>query len=192
MLTSLLLSCCLLMQASVLPTNSNSADDTLMLFEFESIDEAFWQIVNDGVMGGRSKGMVRVENGVLRFSGMLVTRGGGFTSVRANRRVDLSAYDGIELRVRGSGRTFEVEVDDNARRWGRSVSRRGAFETTSEWTWVRVPFNTMRTSIFGRPVRAAELNRAGIEQIGLYILDGIDGEFLLEVDAIRAYRDDTD
>ncbi len=165
---------------------------SMTLFDFNTAREAFWQVVNDGVMGGRSQGYVTVEEGVLRFTGTLVTRGGGFTSVRTNRAADLEGYDGLELRVRGGGRTFEVEVDDDTWRRGRSVSRRAPFETTAEWTWVRVPFSAFRTTIFGRPVSASPLDLANVKRIGLYILDGKDGPFRLEVDAIRAYRAGSD
>jgi hypothetical protein len=162
---------------------------SLTLFTFESSDEEAWQVVNDGVMGGRSRGYVKIEDGMLRFTGTLVTQGGGFTSVRARRSVDLSDYEGLELRVRGGGRTFEVEIDDGTRNWGRKVSRRAAFETSDEWAWVRVPFSALQSTVFGRPVRAAAVNLANVRGVGLYILDGIDGPFRLEVEEIRAYQE---
>ena len=164
----------------------------MTLFDFDSADEASWQIVNDGVMGGRSQGYVEVSEGVLRFTGTLVTQGGGFTSVRADRPVDLTGYDGVELRVRGGGRTFEVEVDDGTRRRGRRVSRRAPFETGEAWAWVRVPFSALQTTVFGQSVSAPPINLADVGHFGLYILDGQDGPFRLEVDAIRAYRVDAD
>jgi hypothetical protein len=160
------------------------------LFEFHSTDEPAWQVVNDGVMGGRSRGYVAIEDGTLRFTGTLVTRGGGFTSIRAERGIDLEGYTGLELRVRGGGRTFEVEVSDGARFRGRPVSRRAPFPTSAEWTRVRVPFDTLRTTFRGRPVTVAPLDPAKIERIGLFMADGRDGPFHLEVDSIRAYRAD--
>ncbi|MEM8601133.1 MAG: CIA30 family protein [Bacteroidota bacterium] len=169
---------------------SPSSASTMTLYEFDAADEAAWQVINDGVMGGLSQGYVAVENGVLRFHGTLVTRGGGFTSIRTRRLVDLSDYDGVELRVRGSGRTFEVEVDDGTQRGWRRVSRRAAFETDAEWTWVQIPFSTLRTTVFGQAVSAPETDLTQVQAFGIYILDGIDGDFELEVDAMRAYRDE--
>jgi hypothetical protein len=99
---------------------------TVTLFTFDRADEAAWYVVNDGVMGGRSAGGVVVEGGMLRFTGTLVTQGGGFTSVRARRDVDLSGEDGLELRVRGSGRPFEVELDDGQRRFGPRLLQTGS------------------------------------------------------------------
>ena len=157
------------------------------LFAFDRADEAEWDVVNDGVMGGRSAGFVAVEQGTLRFTGTLVTQGGGFTSVRARQAVDLTGQVGIELRVRGSGRQFEVELDDGVRAYGRTVSRRAAFATSAEWTVVRVPFTTLRSTIFGREVNAPPIDVARIRGMGLYMADGQDGPFRLEVDYVRSY-----
>lgn len=159
----------------------------ITLFSFDAPDEAAWEVVNDGVMGGRSAGFVAVAQGTLRFTGTLVTQGGGFTSVRARRVVDLTGATGIELRVRGSGRTFEVELDDGMRAYGRIVSRRAPFATTGEWTVVRVPFSALRSTVFGRPVNAPPIDVARIQRVGLYMVDGQDGPFVLEVDAVRSY-----
>lgn len=162
-----------------------------ILFDFETGTEARWGIVNDGVMGGRSRGNGKIEDGSLHFWGELVTRGGGFTSVRALRSMDLSAFDGLELRVRGGGRSFEVELSDGTRFRGRTVSRRAGFDTTDEWRLVRVPFHSFRSSVFGQTVNAGPLDPSRIRSIGLYILDGIDGAFDVEVDAIWAYKTGT-
>lgn len=163
--------------------------DDYILYAFEGEDQARWSIVNDGVMGGRSRGYGEISEGAIRFWGELVTRGGGFTSVRTNARLNLQGYDGLELRVRGSGRSFEVEVSDGTRYRGRTVSRRASFETSSEWTTVRVPFSAFRSSIFGQRVDAGPVDVSRIRAVGLYILDGKDGPFELEVDEIRVYRE---
>lgn len=157
------------------------------LFDFNRADEADWEVVNDGVMGGRSAGFVTVENGTLRFTGTLVTQGGGFTSVRARRVVDLTGDIGIELRVRGSGRQFEVELDDGLRTYGRSVSRRAPFASSAEWTLVRVPFSALRSTVFGQSVDAPPIDLAKIRGVGLFMADGQDGPFRLELDFIRTY-----
>jgi len=159
----------------------------ITLFDFAAADEASWDVVNDGVMGGRSAGYVAVEAGTLRFTGTLVTQGGGFTLVRARRVVDLTGQIGLELRVRGSGRRFEVEVDDGLRSYGRSVSRRAAFPSSAEWTLVRVPFATLRSTIFGQAVNASPIDLARIRGVALYMADAKDGPFRLEVDYIWAY-----
>ena len=70
------------------------------------------------------------------------------------------------------------------------VSRRACVPTTAEWVVVRVPFRALRSSIFGQPVNAPPINLARIRSVGLYMLDGRDGPFRVEVDAVRSYRED--
>jgi len=159
----------------------------VLLFNFDDSTDKNWTVVNDGVMGGRSKGYREISDGILRFDGTLVTRGGGFTSVWTARRVDLSGFDGLEMRVRGNGRSFEVEVNDGRRYGWRNVSRRIAFETTEEWRIVRAPFTDLRSTVFGEPVDVPPIDLESVGRFGFYILDGIDGAFWLEVDSIRAY-----
>ncbi|NBB87007.1 MAG: CIA30 family protein, partial [Bacteroidetes bacterium] len=156
-------------------------------FDFEGSNAPQWSIENDGVMGGRSEGFVEIADGTLVFTGDVVTEGGGFTSVRAARRVDLSGYDGIELRVRGGGRTFALDVDDGTRSRGREVTRRGPVPTTDAWETVRVPFTSLQASAHGQRVRVDPLDPSAVQSIGIYIIDGQDGPFRLEVDWIRAY-----
>lgn len=186
--SSLLLpSLLVLLGAGPTPRRHSAEHAPVILFSFDRADEAEWDVVNDGVMGGRSAGFVAVADGSLRFTGTLVTQGGGFTSVRAPRAADLTGQVGIELRVRGSGRQFEVALDDGTRMYGRNVSRRAPFATTAEWTVVRVPFRALRSSIFGRAVNAPSINLASIREVALFILDGQDGPFRLDVDYVRSY-----
>ncbi len=179
---------------SPLPTAPNSPVATkpplspMMLFNFEGDETAQWNVETDRVMGGRSVGSVEITDSKLVFTGEVVTKGGGFSSVRAPRQVDLSGYDGIGLRVRGGGRTFELDVDDGTRDRGREVSRRGPVPTSTAWEIVRVPFESLRQSAHGEPVSAEQLDRSNVRSIGVYIIDGKDGPFRLEIDWIRAYR----
>lgn len=185
-------------ETAALPTRSTtdmplSADpassETRTLFTFQGPDAATWTVENDGVMGGRSQGFVEIVDGTLVFTGEVVTRGGGFTSVRSGLQADLSGYDGIELRVRGGGRTFDLDVDDGTRSRGREVNRRGPVPTSDSWETVRVPFDSLEETAHGQPVNVDPIDLSAIKSIGIYIADGIDGPFRLEVDWIRAYRE---
>lgn len=169
------------------PVAPPSSPVLMMLFDFEGSDGPQWSVENDGVMGGRSQGFVEIADGTLVFTGNVVTEGGGFTSVRAARQIDLSDYDGIELRVRGGGRTFALDIDDGTRSRGRQVTRRGPVPTTDAWETVRVPFAALQESAHGQRVRVDPLDRSAIQSIGIYISDGQDGPFRLAVDWIRAY-----
>ncbi len=163
-----------------------SSPSAMTLFDFDSTDSATWTVENDGVMGGHSQGYVKVSGDTLKFTGTLVTRDGGFSQTRAEKRVDLSAYSAVELRVRGGGRSFWVEVDDGTKDGRRDVARRGEFATSGEWQTVRVPFSSLETTVHGEPIDVAPLAPEAVESLALYIADGKDGPFELEVDWIRA------
>ena len=194
---ALALAACSQPKPSTVNTTSDTAPDRAQaptevsadakLFTFESADAGEWEIVNDGVMGGKSKGYTSVEDGVLKFTGTLVTQGGGFTSVRIDEDLDLSGREGLELRVRGGGRTYEVNVDDGTRMGWRQVSRRAPFTTTGEWRTVRVAFDDLQTSVHGRPVEVPAVDLSAVERLGIFIVDGRDGPFELEVDWIGVY-----
>lgn len=172
------------------PADRTPPPDTLMLFDFGDAGPAGWSVETDRVMGGRSSGSVQAADGALAFTGEVVTEGGGFSSVRADRQVDLSGYDGIELRVRGGGRTFELDVSDGTRNREREVSRRGPVPTSGSWRTVRVPFDSLTASAHGEPVSVRPLDRSAVKSIGIYIIDGKEGPFRLEIGWIRAYRED--
>jgi hypothetical protein len=177
-------------QVTSAPNTERTEFSAKMLFDFEGAEKARWRVESDRVMGGRSTGSAEAAEGTLVFDGEVVTEGGGFSSVRARREVDLSGYDGIELRVRGGGRTFELDVSDGTESRGREVTRRGPFPTTGSWETVRVPFDSLEETAHGEPVSPGPLNLSAVKSIGIYIIDGKDGPFRLEVDWIRAYREE--
>ena len=84
-----------------------------------------WVTVNDGVMGGRSTGGPSFADGLMTFSGVTNTNGGGFSSIRsAPVELDLSIYAGLRLNVIGDGRRYTWRPTTPAReQWWRSWSR---------------------------------------------------------------------
>ncbi len=163
----------------------------MLMFSFERPDEAEWTVVSDGVMGGRSSGVVEVSAGTLRFTGTLVTQGGGFALARAQCQVDLTGCSALALHVRGSGRTFQVELRDGTRVNGASVSWRAGFETTSEWQDVRVPIATLQGTVRGQAVDVPPIDLERVQSVGLFLADRNDGAFRLEVARISAVQVDS-
>ncbi|MHC5114951.1 MAG: CIA30 family protein [Planctomycetota bacterium] len=150
-----------------------------------------WRIVVDGVMGGRSSGRTTLAAaGVLQFSGDLsLENNGGFSQMRSTvSGAELEDADGIEIRVRGDGRTYKFDI-----RCSHVQMMAGGFQqefTTRDgaWTTVRLPFDRFRLYSFGRQVRdAPSLIPANIESIGVTLSDKQPGPFQLQVDWIRAY-----
>lgn len=150
-----------------------------------------WEIVNDGVMGGLSKGTVSItDSGTMVFRGTLsLENDGGFSSVRSGRvPMDLSGTDGIALRVRGDGRTYMVRLVTDARVRDRRVAFMAPFPTQpGRWTKVEIPFSAFEATWRGEPVLGATLDPARVEGFGFQIADKEEGPFDLEVDSLRTF-----
>lgn len=171
---------------STSPTPSAS---TMTLCDFSSDTAAGWFIVNDGVMGGHSDGHVGHENGALVFSGELVTRDGGFTAARTGKTADLAGMTAVEMVVKGDGRTYELELSDGVMRRGEMVSRKAPFETTDgEQQTVRVAFADLEDTVFGEPVSVPTFEPAALAHMGIFMADGQDGPFRLEVLSVTAVK----
>ena len=161
------------------------------LTDFDEDDSAGWFIVNDGVMGGRSQGGGFIEESVLRFEGTVVTAGGGFTSARRQLDGDeLAGSSRIEMRVRPDGRTYGVTLDDAAQYQGRFVSHRADFEIgpvgEDGWATATVDYDDLLPSVFGILVDSPAFDPATAREFGIIIADGIDGDFVLDIDWIDA------
>ncbi len=148
-----------------------------------------WFVVNDNVMGGRSRGGFESEDGDLRFAGITNTNGGGFSSIRSRPiLVDLSAYDGIRLKVLGDGRRYTWRLTTDARWRGREVGYWADFETVKDgWTTVDIPFSRFVPRFRGVRLPGPQLEPGNITGMGLMIYDGQDGPFELRLAAVRAY-----
>lgn len=154
-----------------------------------------WRIVDDGVMGGLSQGRREIaKNGILRFFGTLsLENNGGFSSLQTgNLKLDLNTADGVILRVKGDGRTYQLRFSTDARYRGRELSFQAGFPTTKgEWHEVKVPFNRFVGTWRGLELPDKVFDPAQIRRIGLLLADKKAGPFELHIDWIRTYGNDT-
>jgi len=183
---------------TILPgTQLDAADSeprgTLMLTDFsENSPDLGWYTQNDNVMGGQSEGGFELGKNELIFAGSTNTDGGGFSSIRTQPfEVDLSAYDGIQLRVKADGRRYTWQLQTNARYRGNRVSYWADFETTDgEWITVNIPFASFYPQFRGFELEGPELDLSEIRELGLYIYDKKDGPFELHLDSVQVYSAD--
>ena len=160
------------------------------IFSFDDPKEVEeWFIINDGVMGGLSESNLKnVSDGVLRFSGYLsMENNGGFASCRSRpNNLSLDDFSGIELSVKGDGRTysFRLRTDNNYD----GVAYVQEFETIpGKWLTVNLPFEKFVPQFRGRIIRNYQkLNPSSIAQLGFMISDKKEGSFVIEVDYISA------
>lgn len=150
-----------------------------------------WQAVNDGVMGGRSSGGPRFDNGVMLFQGVINTNGGGFSSVRAGLQDGIfGGQNAIKLRVKSDGRGYKLTLRTDAFYRGRSVAFQAPLPQTpvGEWAEVTIPFLNLRPSVFGRTLRGPRFDPAQAREVGIILSDGRDGQFALEVDWLKSCK----
>ena len=72
-----------------------------------------WFSLNDTVMGGSSKAVCRSSSKGLSLEGVVVEEKGGFVSCKSpifSPVLNLSNYQGFELKIEGKGRTLKFGV----------------------------------------------------------------------------------
>ena len=181
----LLLTIFIIVPMSSLANNLAPENSLLTAFDDQS-PNLRWRVLNDSVMGGRSRGGFSVDDGILLFTGATNTNGGGFSSIRTRtRELRLQDQDeGLHMRIRGDGRTytFVLESEDlRATYW--------AFFPTvkDEWLDLRLPFTEFWPNWRGMRLDGPLLDKPAIDALGIMIYDNQDGDFKLEVDWIKSY-----
>ena len=172
-------------------STSMAGENSVAEFDRKEADSLGWRVVDDGVMGGLSKGKIQISNdGILTFSGKLsLENNGGFSSLRTgDLKMDLTGAEGLVARVKGDGRTYQMRFSTDARFRGMEVSFKADFKTKKgEWIEVKVPFSQFKGSFRGMSLSKEKFDPGKIRRVGLLLGDKKQGPFELQVDWIRAY-----
>ncbi|MEM9541735.1 MAG: CIA30 family protein [Cyanobacteria bacterium P01_E01_bin.42] len=150
------------LQALFASIKGTETDRTKILFDFSQPSEdlrASWGAVDDVVMGGVSESGIYLANGFAVFSGTVSTaNSGGFASVRHRNfqpSLDLSAYEGIQLTVRGDGKRYKFIARCEGNWDGTSYCY--SFDTVAnEWISPRIPFSQLIPVFRAKTVADAE------------------------------------
>ena len=173
------------------PVISETDSCNLLLEHFEGETENRWRTVNDGVMGGRSDGGSVLENGTLTFSGNTNTNGGGFSSLRMRLAPGaMAGANRLKVYMKRDARTYSMTMRTNVTSYGRRIAFRAPSTgaNDSEWSHGELAFDTLKASIWGRPIPDAVFDPSEVVEIGLIIYDGKDGPFEMQLKRIEACR----
>ncbi|MGJ8642834.1 MAG: CIA30 family protein [Luteolibacter sp.] len=174
--------------ASIMDANAQGDEEMEKISGFDGKEgEPKWFSVDDGVMGGVSKGGLVVENGTLVFSGKLsLENNGGFSSLRSgDKEYDFSGKESFVMRVKGDGRTYKLRIETDARFNGSEIGYQAAFKTEAgEFIEIKVPFSDFKPGWRGRKLDGPSLDLSKVEELGLVLADGKAGDFSIEVDWI--------
>ncbi|MGB7340309.1 MAG: CIA30 family protein [Phototrophicaceae bacterium] len=169
----------------------------LMVFDFSNIEQVdAWSITDDGVMGGISQGHWYQEDYYVVFDGNVsLENNGGFSSARVGfLPADISAYDGVVLKVRGDGQQYAFGFRDMTSRYQHRLTFETTLNENNDWELIYIPFADLVANWFGRDVpTAAALNTTQVSGMNFIISDYQEGPFRLEIASIALYAaDDTE
>ncbi|MGD1918405.1 MAG: CIA30 family protein [Pleurocapsa sp.] len=175
-----------------------------LIFDFTNPDvqiKETWGAVDDVVMGGVSQSNIRLTDNKAIFSGIVSTdNNGGFASVRTRNfdvPLNLSDYEGIELKVTGDGKRYKF-ITRCEGKWD-GVGYCYSFDTVYNFpTTIRIPFKDLVPVFRAKTVsEATQLDASKIYSMQLMLskfeYDGKlnpkfeAGSFTLQVESIKAY-----
>ena len=180
------------------------AADNKVVFDFTNPNAQIketWGAVDDVVMGGVSQSNIRLADNKAIFSGIVSTENnGGFASVRTRNfdtPLDLSDYEGIELKITGDGKRYKFIARCEGKWDGVGYSH--SFDTVYDFpTTIRIPFKDLIPVFRAKTVdEATQIDASKIYSMQLMLskfeYDGElnpkfeAGSFTLQVESIAAY-----
>ena len=143
-----------------------------------------WYVVDDGVMGGRSRGSVELsEEGHGVFKGTVsLENNGGFSSIRTRLEgFDTKGYKAFKIRLKGDGKNYQFRVRSQL---NERHSYQYEFPTTGEWQEVTVPFDRMIPTFRGMRLDMANYPGEFLRECSFLISNNRNENFRLEIDRI--------
>jgi hypothetical protein len=177
-----------------------------ILFDFTNLDsnlQSVWSAVDDVVMGGVSQSNFYLTEDRAIFTGYVSTdNNGGFASVRTRNfdsPLDLSSYQGIELKIKGDGKRYKF-ITRCEGKWD-GISYCYSFDTIYNFPLtILIPFSQLIPVFRAKTVQQAEkFDSSKVYSLQLMLskfeYDGQlnskfePGNFNLAIESIKAYRD---
>jgi len=161
------------------------AEPAKVLFDFaDPAAMRGWQVEDDGVMGGVSRGnMIHDKAGHLIFRGEVsLENNGGFSSIQNNfDPIDVSKYQHAILRLKGDGKDYRfiVESDPKARHYYLTE-----FPTSGDWQEIKIPLRKMYPVRRGDRLDLPNYPAETMSQVRLMIANGRAESFQLEIASI--------
>ena len=160
----------------------------LMVDFGEKQEGSQWKVINDGVMGGLSKGKLLIKQETMLFQGNVsLDNYGGFTSMKSPfEKMDLSDFEKVKIRMTASGQTFSMtfETDET---WFAPYFKAPLATISNEWQVIEVSLDQFKQYQLGqsdgRAINKGDL--ANVFRLGIITSQKKAGTFELEVDYIR-------
>ena len=161
-----------------------------IIYDFSKMENLDgWYVVDDGVMGGRSKGKLKVENGDTGvFSGKISLENyGGFSSIRyytGEFNVKQNKY--VTVILSGDNKYYQLRIRSS--RNDRHVYTKKFFAKDG-WQEIRVPLDSMEPYFRGQRLRMSNFDKRYISEIGFLIGNKVRENFELKIRSIILEED---
>jgi hypothetical protein len=163
-----------------------AAEEGKTLFDFKKgTDISGWQIEDDGVMGGLSKGRFRLDpEGRGEFTGTVsLENNGGFSSVQWNfDPIDVSPYSTFVVRLRGDGKRYLLLTEAVP---GDRHYYQAEFQTGTDWQTLEIPFKDMTPHFRGDRLDKPNFPGKTMTLVRIMIGNKKAESFNLEIDEVR-------
>jgi len=152
-----------------------------VIFDFsKNPDTRNWVVVNDGVMGGQSKGNFVLSDKSAIFSGAVsLENNGGFSMVRKNTgEIDVSGYSILELHLKGDGKKYQVRIREKNSDYFSYIK---TFQTSGNWENVQISLGEMYPSLRGRKLDLPNYRGKTLVELSFLIGNKKEETFRLEL-----------
>ena len=170
----------MLLMISVMYQDSSSS-----IFDSKKVkDLSNWYVVDDGVMGGLSRGELTInDSGNCLFKGYVTTENnGGFSSIRyAFNNKSVSEFNHIILKLKGDGKSYQFRIKDNSRQ---RYSYIATFNTSGDWETVKIPLSSFYPGYRGYKLNKPNFPGEVMEEIAILIGNKVKESFALEIEKI--------
>ena len=161
-----------------------------IIYDFSKVENLDgWYVVDDGVMGGRSKGKLKFENedtGV--FSGEISLENyGGFSSIRYYAgKLNVKKNKYITVILSGDDKYYQLRIRSS--RNDRHVYTKKFFAKDG-WQEIRIPLDSMEPYFRGQRLRMSNFDKKYISEIGFLIGNKVRENFELKIRSIMLEED---
>lgn len=156
-----------------------------IIYDFQNKGSSVqWYVVDDGVMGGLSKGNIAVnQEGHGVFSGYVTTENnGGFSSVRyALEKKNVSQFTKVIIKLKGDGKKYQFRIKSDA---SQRYSYVNSFETSGDWETVTLPFDDFIPMFRGNTLNKPNYHGKVMEEVAFLIRNNRKEQFSLEIEKI--------
>jgi len=159
---------------------------SLTIFDFSTnSDLSNWNVVDDGVMGGLSRGQLEInKEGNAVFKGTVsLENNGGFSSLR--HRFDtkkVNDYKKVLIKLKGDGKKYQFRVKTSSNDRHAYITY---FTTTGDWQTIEIQLSEMHPTFRGRTLDLPKYPSEYMQEIAFLIGNKTAEDFRLEIDTIE-------